>query len=129
MVRILSVTVLAIGLSACQGVPGASPNLNAFDAAYLRQNIKEGQTTVADVRRMLGAPSGGEEGPRGPVYWSYREYEMTRGRDQLIQGAANAISFNVGGAAHRGLGATSRSRLLMVNFTPNGKVEGYQLSN
>ncbi|MGH8739167.1 MAG: hypothetical protein ACREVC_17575 [Burkholderiales bacterium] len=102
MRRATSAVILAFLLSAC----GTFQVGGNFDLAAFQSKVRRGETTQADVQRMLGAPDGTgvsvETGGERFTQWTY----YYGGGD--LSGPSNA-----------------RVKLLQIKFDSSGVVRGY----
>ncbi|WP_341667255.1 hypothetical protein [Alcaligenes sp. SDU_A2] len=119
--RILVALLLSIPLTACQTLQGGGMGgEDKFTASYARTHLKEGVTSVEDVRRIYGPPHSVDEGPTGPTMWVYRPDENNPTSD-LLSTAMNAL-----GAGAISTAAPTKNRVFFVHFERN-KVSSYSL--
>ena len=113
--RLLGVSVLMSGLTACQlmgGLGSLGGGGNCFDEKWLRQNIAIGRTTAQQVVQMCGRPKDKTEGPSRPSVYVYRSETNDLLEQVLPSGVPSGLS-------------DARSKSVMFWFH-NGKVSDYR---
>jgi predicted small secreted protein len=116
--KIIIALAVCLPLTACETMKGSSTDI--YSPAVLKQNLKVGVTTPAEVRSIYGAPESTSEGPNGPSLWTYQPSKT--GANSAIQSAASMLGF---GSAASGF---VDNRYLHVHFD-NNRVSSYSLSD
>lgn len=118
---------LTLMVSACSSMGG---NPNMFDNDYLKSHLIKGKTSQSEVATMLGQPE-------SKMNLSSIDTEVWKYTDNNASIMANSALSNLktmvpGGAVASvvtsGIGGKS-TRILSVNFTGDGLVKSYSLSN
>lgn len=128
MIRRLFLMLLLSSLAACQTMQGGgTAGANMYDRAYLRANLKVGQTTPAEVEKMFGAPHYRQDEAEGPGMYSYDESRSNQ--SGLVSQALSAVGLggNANMAATNAVDAQNRGRSLSIHFN-KGRLSSYSVS-
>lgn len=119
MCLLIFAQAVSVSLSACQTTGSSGEK---FSPAFLKQNIKVGVTTPADIRKIYGTPDYTSEGPNGPSAWNYN---ADKSSNSLLSKAASYIPV---ASTSTAVSNMKTSRTLTIFFDKN-RVSSYSLSD
>lgn len=120
--KIIISLAVCLPLAACETLSGGGGS-DKYSPAALKQNLKPGVTTPAEVRKIYGTPDYTSEDSNGPSLWAYNVDADT---NSAIRSAANMLPYVSG--LYATADSMTKGRNLSVHFS-NNRVSNYSLSD